>query len=431
VSLLDGGVREGKVFGKSKSQKALLGSRPVLRFLKFYFRILMMRFVPRLLGRELARAARHFPAMIVTGPRRAGKTTLVRRVFPRASYRLMEDPDVVARVRSDPRAFMDEIRPPVILDEIQNVPEILNYVRTRIDAAPGRKGEWILTGSQETALMHGVTESLAGRAATFQLLPLSSRETPKVSLLTGGFPEVLARPSTRAIWFRSYVQTYLERDVRSVTAIRDLATFRRFLSLLASRCGQILNKTDLAAPLGVSVPTLTQWLSVLEVTAQIILVPPFFENFGKRLIKSPKLYFADSGLACHLLGIESDATLNRSPFLGPLFEGFVASEIVKQQIGIGRPREIYYFRDQQGLEVDLVVPAAHGRLVLVEAKATRTVVPQMADPLDRLARAVSRYAVSKFLVHRPSAKEIRFSGLRAGVRAAGVEDLLAFLQKGR
>lgn len=390
-----------------------------------------MRFVPRLLEPELSRAARHFSALIVTGPRRAGKTTLVRRVFPRASYHLMEDPDIVARVRSDPRAFLAEIRTPAILDEIQNVPEILNFVRTRIDAEPSRKGGWILTGSQEAGLVRGVTESLAGRAAVFHLLPLSSRETPKVSLLTGGFPEVLAGPSTRAIWFRSYVQTYLERDVRSVIAIRDLSTFHRFLSLLASRCGQILNKTDLAAPLGVSVPTLTQWLGVLEVTSQIILVPPFFENFGKRLIKSPKLYFVDSGLACHLLGVDSEKTLDRSPFLGPLFEGFVAAEILKQQIGRGRPREIYYFRDQQGLEVDLVVPAAHGRLVLVEAKATRTVVPQMADPLDRLARAVSRYAVSRFLVHRPPAKQIPFTGLRPGVRAVGVRDLLSFLEKAR
>lgn len=390
-----------------------------------------MRFIPRLLETALNRAARHFSAVIVTGPRRAGKTTLVRRVFPRASYCLMEDPDIVARVRSDPRAFMAEIRPPAILDEIQNVPEILNYVRTRIDAAPNRKGQWILTGSQEAALMHGVTESLAGRAATLHLLPLSTRETPKVSLFRGGFPEVLARPSARDLWLRSYVQTYLERDVRSVTAVRDLATFRRFLSILASRCGQILNKTDLAAPLGVSVPTLTQWLSVLEVTSQIILVPPFFENFGKRLIKSPKLYFVDSGLACHLLGIESEKTLDRSPFLEPIFEGFVASEILKQQTGKGRGKEIYYFRDQQGLEVDLVVPVAHGRLALVEAKATRTVTPRMADPLDRLAKAVSRYTVSRFLVHRASPKEPRFTGLRAGVRAVGVEDLLRFMEKGR
>lgn len=386
-----------------------------------------MRFVPRLLGAALRRAARHFPAMIVTGPRRAGKTTLLRRLFPAATYRLLEDPDVVARIRSDPRSFMEELRPPAILDEVQNTPEIFAYVRTRIDEAPRRAGQWLLTGSQDASLMHGVTESLAGRAAVFQLLPLSTQETDRVSLLRGGFPEVLARPSSATVWFRSYVQTYLERDVRAVSAIRDLATFRRFLALLASRCGQILNRTDLAAPLGISVPTISEWLGIMEVTGQIILVPPFFENFGKRLVKSPRLYFVDSGLACHLLGLESERELGKSPFLGPLFEGLVASEILKQQVGAGRARQLYYFRDQQGLEVDFVVPAGHRRLVLVEAKASRTVVPETGGALDRLAAAVEHYQASRFVVYRPQAGAARLSALRPGVEAGSLERLLALL----
>jgi predicted AAA+ superfamily ATPase len=386
-----------------------------------------MRFVPRLLGEQLQRAARHFPALIVTGPRRAGKTTLLRRLFPAATYRLLEDPDVVARIRSDPRAFMEELRPPAILDEVQNTPEIFAYVRTRIDGAPRRAGQWILTGSQDAPLMHGVTESLAGRAAVFHLLPLSTEETGKVSLLRGGFPEVLARPTAGTVWFRSYVQTYLERDVRAVSAIRDLATFRRFLALLASRCGQILNRTDLAAPLGVSVPTISQWLSIMEVTAQIILVPPFFENFGKRLVKSPKLYFVDSGLACHLLGLESERELGRSPFLGALFEGFVASEILKHQVGTGRARQLYYFRDQQGLEIDFVVLAGHRRLVLIEAKASRTMVPNTGISLDRLAAAVKGYQASRFVVHRPQGEAARLSALRPGVQAGDLERLLTLI----
>ncbi|MEO5618153.1 MAG: ATP-binding protein [Candidatus Eisenbacteria bacterium] len=390
-----------------------------------------MSFLPRLLASELARAARSFPALILTGPRRAGKTTLLRRQFPRAAYFLMEDPDIVARVRSDPRAFLDGIRPPAILDEIQNVPEILNYVRTRIDAAPRRKGQWILTGSHEAPLMKGVTESMAGRAAVLQLLPLSTLESKKVSLLRGGYPEPLAQPRAAALWFRSYVQTYLERDVRAVAAIRDLATFRRFVSLLASRCGQILNKTDLAAPLGVSVPTLTQWLSILEVTGQIILVPPFFENFGKRIIKSPKCYFVDSGLACHLLGIESEKALSHSPFLGALFEGFVASEIAKRQIGTGRAREIYYFRDQQGLEVDLIVPSGHRALTLIEAKASSTATPAMARSMTRLAQSIRGFRVERFVVHRPSRAIRHISALGPGVRAVDLEELLAQLPGSR
>src|SRR5882672_5714782 len=170
--------------------------------------------------------------------------------------------------------------------------------------------------------MQGVSESMAGRAAILQLLPLSLSETDRVSLLLGGYPEVLARPNARGLWFSSYVQTYLERDVRAVTSVRDLSTFRRFMALLASRHGQILNKTDLAAPLGVSVPTVSDWLHVLEITSQVILVPPYFENLGKRLVKTPKVYWGDSGLACYLLGITSEAELQRSPFLGQLFEGF-------------------------------------------------------------------------------------------------------------
>jgi hypothetical protein len=387
-----------------------------------------MRYIPRLLERELLRAARHFPAIIVTGPRRAGKTTLLRHLFPQASYYLMEDPDVVARLRADPRGFMADVRPPAILDEIQNVPEVFNYIRTRIDTLPARRGRWILTGSQEAPLMRGVTESLAGRAAVFQLLPLSTRETSRVTFFRGGFPEILDRPGAAAIWFRSYVQTYLERDVRAVSAIRELSTFRRFVSLVASRCGQILSKTDLAAPLGVSIPTLTQWLSILEVTGQIILVPPYFENFGKRLIKSPKLYVTDSGLACHLLGIDSERTLSRSPFLGALFEGFVASEILKHQIGTGLQRQLYYFRDQQGLEVDFVVPAGHRRLMLVEVKASRTASPEMAAPLDRLGKAISRYRVQRFLVHRPPPETAGLSALSPGVRAGSVGDLLDTLR---
>jgi len=387
-----------------------------------------MRYVPRLIERELLASARHFPALILTGPRRAGKTTLLRRAFPQATYRLLEDPDIVARVRSDPRAFLEELRPPVILDEIQNTPEILNYVRAAVDRAPAKTGRWLLTGSQEAPLMRGVTESMAGRAAVFQLLPLAVAESSRVSLMRGGFPEVVSRPAAAQTWFRSYVQTYLERDVRAISSIRDLATFRRFLSLVASRCGQMLNKTDLAAPLGISVPTITEWLGILETTGEILLIPPFHENFGKRLVKSPKLYFVDSGLACHLLGIESESMLRRSSFYGPIFEGFVASEIVKLQSGAGRRRELYYFRDQQGLEVDFVVPLGDARLALLEAKASATVLPRMGEPLMRLARAVSKYEVQNCVIYRRPAGGRGTAALLPGVRAQSVADLPALLQ---
>ena len=388
-----------------------------------------MNYLHRELEGQVARAARNFPALVLTGPRRAGKTMLLRRLFPKASYFLLEDPDVVARLRADPHGFLDAVKTPAILDEVQHVPEVFAFVRSRIDRQPRRTGQWLLTGSQEAPLMQGVTESMAGRAAVLQLLPFSTRETPKVTLLRGGYPEAVARPGGARLWFSSYLQTYLERDVRAVTAVKDLATFRRFLALLASRHGQVLNKTDLAAPLGVSVPTITQWLSVLETTAQVLIVPPFFENLGKRLIKSPKLYLADSGLACHLLGIDSPAELAKSPFHGALFEGFVASEMVKAQLNSGRRRELYYFRDEQGLEVDFVMPGRGGGVSLVECKAARTVTPAMAGPMQRLAEALRKKrprgtTVELHLVHQSPKTPASTLAVAPGVRAWAWQDFV-------
>jgi hypothetical protein len=390
-----------------------------------------MRYVRRELETQVLKAARSFPAVVLTGPRRAGKTWLLRHLLPEADYYLLEDPTIVARLRTDPQGFLDGVRLPVILDEVQNVPEVFALVRARLDARPRRAGQWFLTGSQEAPLMREVTESMAGRAAVLQLMPFSAREHPKVSLLRGGYPEALARPSAAPLWFASYVQTYLERDVRAVTAVKDLATFRRFLALVASRHGQVLNKTDLAAPLGVSVPTITQWLGVLETTAQIFVVPPFYENFGKRLIKSPKVYLADSGLACHLLGIDTTTELAKSPFAGALFEGFIAAEIVKAQVNDGRRRELYYFRDEQGLEVDFLVPGRSGAVTLVECKAARTVTPSMTAPMRRLAEAMKekrrRTAIEMFLVHQPPKIPVATQAVAPGVRASAWPDFIAGL----
>jgi hypothetical protein len=382
-----------------------------------------MRYVERTLAKSVMEASRAFPAVVLTGPRRTGKTTLLRKLFPKAQYVILEDPDTQARVRADPRGFLDELRTPVIFDEIQNAPELFGYIRTKIDRAPRVAGKWFFTGSQEAPLMRGVSESMAGRAALFQLLPFSVAESDRVDLLCGGFPEVLARPRTRGIWFSSYLQTYLERDVRGVLNVRDLVTFRRFLAVLASRHGQILNKTDLAAPLGVSVPTIGEWLSILEVTGQIVLVPPYYENLGKRLLKTPKVYVGDSGLACYLLGIQTQAELERSPFLGAVMEGFVAAEVLKGQVNRGGRKELYFFRDQQGMEVDFVIPEAGGSLWVVECKASRTVTPAQAKQAAALRDLMgAKRKVRAAVVHRKAKEGGSMRALARGVEAVGLRE---------
>jgi len=383
--------------------------------------------VTRKLVGMVHQALRQFPALVITGPRRAGKTTLLRKSVPKAQYVLLEDPDIQDRVLSDPRSFLEGLRLPVILDEIQNTPRLLDYARTLIDANPRRMGQWLFTGSQEAPLMQGITESMAGRAAVLQLLPFSLAESSKVDLLRGGFPEPVLHPASRSLWFASYLQTYIERDVRAITQVRDLPVFRRFLSLLASRHGQFLNKNDLAAPLGVSAPTVGQWLYVLEITGQIMLVPPYFENFGKRLIKSPKVYWGDSGMACHLLGIQTQAELDRSPFLGAIFEGFVAAEILKSQINRGQRKELYCFRDQQGLEVDFLVPQPNAKFWLVEAKASRTVQSTMANPLLAFKRAAADRVSRSLIVHRKARTQPNMTTVAPGVEAMPVEQFSALI----
>lgn len=387
-----------------------------------------MRAVDRNIKKHILTAAKNFPAVVITGPRRAGKTFLLKHLFPKAEYYLFEDPDIISRFRQDPQGFLDGVKPPVIFDEIQNLPEVFNYVRTRIDAQPRKTGLWFLTGSQEAGLMRNVTESMAGRAAVLQLLPLSVSEAQKVCILSGGYPEVIARPKAARLWYSSYLQTYLERDVRAVSAVQDLGAFRRFLSLLATRHGQILNKTDLAGPLGMSVPGISKWLDILETTAQIFIIQPFFENMGKRIIRAPRIYIADPGLACHLLGIDTEAELEKSPFLGALFEGLVAAEVIKAQVNAGLRRELYYFRDQQGLEVDFVVPGKNGSMHLLEAKASKTAKPDMALPMRKLSQAWKSHfgekrAVTSTLVHRPARAAVASKAIAADVEVISWKDL--------
>lgn len=387
-----------------------------------------MLIVDRLLAPQLLRSARAFPAVVLTGPRRSGKSTLLRHLFPHAEFVALDAPDVLARVKADPRTFLEGLRPPVLLDEIQNAPELFPYLKTLIDTKPNRKGQWLLTGSQEAPLMQHVTESLAGRIAVLGLWPFSRAESSRVDLLRGGFPEVVTHPGVKDVWFSSYLQTYLERDVRQVLNVRDLGMFRRFLSVLATRHGQVLNKADLAAPLGISVPALGAWLHVLEVTGQVLIVPPYFENVGKRLLKTPKVYIADSGLACHLLGIRTMPELERSPFLGPIVEGFVATEIAKAQMNMGLRREVYFFRDQQGFEVDFVAQV-RGTTLVIEAKASRTVLPRDARAVAELRQRLP--GSRAYVAHRSARHSVPTAALVPGVEAVSLETLIERLNSSK
>jgi predicted AAA+ superfamily ATPase len=360
----------------------------------------------RTLSGTIGRALRTFPALIITGPRQAGKTTLLRTSFGKTHrYVSLDHPHVRERAMADPVGFLDDNAPPVILDEIQHAPTLLPYIKAAIDQ-DRVAGRWILSGSQAFPLMQGVTESLAGRVAVLTLLPFSSgeaagraharitlgalldrafaaREAPKGRrigigqwMLRGGYPEPWThRSMDRRAWMASYVQTYLERDVRAVLRVADLGTFQVFVRLLAARTGQMLSLADLARDAGISAPTAKQWVNVLEASHQVLLVRPYHRNFGKRLVKAPKVYWLDTGLAAWLAGQHDEEAVLHGPMAGALFETAVVSELAKAFLHRGMPPELWYWRSRDGWEVDLLV-AHRGKLHPVELKLTSTPRPQ-------------------------------------------------------
>ena len=329
----------------------------------------------------LARLARGFPVIAITGPRQSGKSTLAREVFSHHPYVTLEDPDTRRIALADPRRFLARFPNGAVLDEVQRAPELLSYLQGRVDAAQ-RMGEFVVTGSQQFGLMDGITQSLAGRVGMLQLLPLSNAElrqseSAKASLedrmWRGGYPALHARgrdlqPQT---WFASYVATYLERDVRQVLNVSDLALFQRFVLMCAARSGQLLNLNSLAADCGISQPTARRWLTVLQASYVVALLPPYHRNFGKRLVKSPKLYFLDTGLLCHLLRIADPLTLQTHALRGAIFETWVVTEVIKHRFNQGLAADLYFWRDNHGVELDLVFEDA-GRLQSVEIKSGTT-----------------------------------------------------------
>ncbi|MEW6363713.1 MAG: ATP-binding protein [Acidobacteriota bacterium] len=385
-----------------------------------------MSYIQRSLETVIRRAAREFPAVVLTGPRQSGKTTLLKHLFgDDYGYVSLEPPDVHAAAAADPRGFLELHPPPVILDEIHYAAGLLPYVKERIDSQRSKRGQFLLSGSQNLLLMQRVTESLAGRAAVLRLLPLSYSElagTPdkvlaweardrrkgKVDIaymdlwrafLRGGYPELADEPARDiSLWHSSYVQTYLERDVRSLRQVGDLTLFQNFLRVLAARSCQLLNLSDVSRDLGVAVNTAKAWLSVLEATHQVIVLRPYFANIGKRLVKTPKVYFTDTGTLCHLSGLRDPEHAAAGPMTGAIFETAVISEIMKRFVHRGLDPEIYFWRTSTGEEVDVVVDAA-GRLIPIDVKLSATPRPALAHSIGLFQKDIGKRAGSGYLVH--------------------------------
>lgn len=363
--------------------------------------------IPRNLEPLLRRSASWYPVVTVTGPRQSGKTTLCKATFPSHAYVSLEPVDQRERARTDPRGFLQDYEEGAILDEVQHVPDLLGYLQEFVDEDP-RPGRFILTGSQNFSLSRALSQSLAGRTAVLLLLPPSYDEIQRFAnapstldetLLTGSFPRIHDRQIPAQRWLADYVTTYIERDVREILNIGDLQAFSTFVRLCAGQSGAELNLSRLGADAGVTHNTARAWLSVLETSYLCFRVPPWSRNSRKRLVKTPKLHVADSGLHCHLLGIRSVDQLRHHPLRGAIFESWMAMEILKSRVHAGLTPDLLHYRESRGLEVDLLIEGSN-TLTLVEAKAGATVHPDFVGPLGQLARLLEEAKETRAIQRR-------------------------------
>lgn len=384
-------------------------------------------YTKRNLESTLVQASKTFPALFVGGPRRAGKTTLVKHLFKGYKYVLLDEMDIRSNASQDPRGFLEEHSSPVIIDEIQNVPELFSYIKARIDKE-SKPAQWILTGSQQWALMKGISESLAGRIAILHLYPFGIDETLRAAnqgvkgmrgyiadlkkaasiksnkisagdwILKGGYPESLfSNKDTRKLWFKSYVQTYLDKDIRGNIKESNLRDFERFVQLIAARTAQQINTAELSRELGVSLPTIKQWLTLLEASGLIFFLMPYHHNFGKRVMKTPRCYFMDTGLACYLVGLQEAEHALKGPMGGALFETACVSQIFKRLSVWGDEKYLYFFRSTDGVEVDILLESGNN-LYPLEIKLSSTIVSSKVKNISRWFNLTGKVRASSFVV---------------------------------
>lgn len=361
-------------------------------------------FIKRDIAAVMLEMHRYFPVITMTGPRQSGKTTLLRHVFDRFPYYSLENLDVRRFALNDPVGFLTQHPEGMILDEVQNAPDLLSYIQGMVDENTEKR--FVLSGSSQFSVIRQITQSLAGRTGVLELLPLSYGEVKKQAdekeldnvLLTGFFPALYAGKNIHGLLYPSYVKTYLERDVRDLLQIKDMMQFQTFLRLCAGRIGSLFNATELSGEVGVSANTIKSWLSVLQASYIITLLPPFYENTRKRLIKTPKLYFCDTGLACYLLGIETEQQLARDKMRGHLFENFIVMEAVKSRYNKGKESNLFFYRDSNGVEVDLILKNGSD-YTAIEIKSSKTYHPDFETGIRSLSSLLKNRLTDKAILY--------------------------------